>query len=79
MPKPTKLFIQKVSKNQRHARRLMYYGHLSKNCDPLTPWGRAKVCHSLIHNLVEAYEKYDKTELGRTMINEIRQDIIECL
>ena len=68
MPQPTKIFIEKVELNQRRLDRLRYKEN---------PYRQAKICHSLIHNLIEAYDKYGKTEAGRALIWSIRSDISE--
>ena len=58
MPQPTSTFIDKVTTNQRKLERLRY----KTNKD--VQYRKTKVCHSLIHNLVEAYDKYGNTKAG---------------
>ena len=74
MPKPTKSFIAKVEFNQRKLERLKYTRNgWTKN------YNRAKGCHSLIHNLVEAYDKYSGTSEGLELIQELKSSIHEHL
>ena len=72
MPQPTKIFIEKVEANQRRLNRLRYVS------GP-TSYRKTKVCHSLIHNLVEAYDKYGNTKAGQSLIRSIRSDIYEYI
>ena len=73
MPKPTQSFIKKVTSNQRRLQRFRY---LDRNSFRDT--NQAKACHSLIHNLIEAYEKYAGTKSGDSIINDIKLDIYDC-
>ena len=73
MPKPTQSFIKKVETNQRKLERLKY----TRN-GWTKSYKRAKLCHSLIHNLIEAYEKYAGTKSGNSIINDIKLDIYDC-
>ena len=72
MPQPTKAFIRKVEINRRKLRRLdRMYGYDS--------YRKAKVIHSLIHNMVEAWDNHGRTNAGQDIISEIRSDILEYL
>jgi len=73
MPQPTSTFIDKVTTNQRKLERLRY----KTNKD--VQYRKTKVCHSLIHNLVEAYDKYGNTKAGQSLIRSIRSDIYEYI
>ena len=74
MPKPTRSFIEKVETNQRKLERLKY----TRN-GWTKSYKRAKLCHSLIHNLVEAYDKYAGTDSGQSIISELKLSIQEHL
>ena len=74
MPKPTRSFIEKVETNQRKLERLKYTRNGWNKS-----YKRAKLCHSLIHNLVEAYDKYAGTEAGLSIISELKLSIHEHL
>ena len=74
MPKPTKSFIAKVEFNQRKLERLRY----TRN-GWTKSYNKAKACHSLIHNLVEAYDKYAGTDSGQSIIQELKDSIHEHL
>ena len=74
MPKPTRSFIEKVETNQRKLERLKY----TRN-GWTKSYKRAKLCHSLIHNLVEAYDKYAGTDSGQSIISELKLSIHEHL
>ena len=74
MPKPTKSFIAKVEFNQRKLERLKY----TRN-GWTKSYNKAKTCHSLIHILVEAYDKYAGTDSGQSIIQELKDSIHEHL
>ena len=74
MPQPTKAFIRKVETNRRKLRRLDRI-HINE----YDPYRKAKVIHSLIHNMVEAWDNHGRTNAGQDIISEIRSDILEYL
>jgi hypothetical protein len=40
---------------------------------------KAKIVHALLHNMVEGFKNHGKTQAGRDIIADIREDILTCL
>ena len=83
MPQPTETFINKVETNRRRLRRLGGNYHIINKrvgyCADKDDYRKAKIAHSLLHNMIEGYKNHGRTQAGRAILKDMHQDILTYL